>query len=139
MATEEFPARSAPAAKPFALTEALGRRDAGTALSAMRDQLVGGKEPLELLGLVAWQLQRWVVVRRLLDAGVAAERVGELTGLKPWQVERIRSEVARRPLETLDDLLERCWRLDVDAKSGRAIPELALEQLVLEVCAPEIT
>ena len=136
LAAEEFPARSAPAAKPFALTEALGRRDAGTALSAARDQLVGGKEPLELLGLVAWQLQRWVVVRRLLDAQVAAERVGELTGLKPWQVERIRAEVARRPLETLDDLLERCWRLDVDAKSGRAIPELALEQLVLEVCAP---
>ena len=139
LATEEFPARSSPAAKPFALTEALGRRDAATALSAVRDQLMSGKEPLELLGLVAWQLQRWVVVRRLLDAGVPAERVGQLTGLKPWQVERIRSEVARRPLETLDDLLERCWRLDVDAKSGRAIPELALEQLVLEVCAPEIT
>lgn len=137
LATEEFPARSSPAAKPFALTEALGRRDAGTALAVARDQLTGGKEPLELLGLVAWQVQRWVVVRRLADAGMAADRIAAVTGLKPWQVERLRSEIARRPLDSLQGLLERCWKLDVDAKSGRAMPELALEQLVLEVCAGE--
>ena len=131
---EEFPARSSPAAKPFALTESLGRRDAGAALSAVRDQLMGGKEPLELLGLVAWQLQRWVVVRRLLDAGAPMERIAAMTGMKPWQVERVRSEISRRTLPSLQDLLERCWKLDVDAKSGRAMPELALEQVVLEVC-----
>ena len=135
LSAEEFPARSSPAAKPFALTEALGRRDAGTALAAARDQLMGGKEPLELLGLVAWQLQRWVVVRRLVDAGLPAERIAVVTGMKPWQVERVCSEISRRPLASLQDLLERCWKLDVDAKRGRTIPELALEQVVLEVCA----
>ena len=134
LAIEEFPARSSPAAKPFALTESLGRRDAGAALSAVRDQLMGGKEPLELLGLVAWQLQRWVVVRRLLDAGAPMERIAAITGMQPWQVERVRSEISRRTLPSLQELLERCWKLDVDAKSGRAMPELALEQVVLEVC-----
>src|SRR3989338_7538362 len=128
------PARSSPAAKPFALTESLGRRDAGAALSAVRDQLMGGREPLELLGLVAWQLQRWVVVRRLLDAGQPCERIAAITRMQPWQVERVRSEISRRTLPSLQDLLERCWKLDVDAKSGRAVPELALEQVVLEVC-----
>src|SRR3989338_6331795 len=134
LAIEEFPARSSPAAKPFALTESLGRRDAGAALSAVRDQLMGGREPLELLGLVAWQLQRWVVVRRLLDAGQPCERIAAITRMQPWQVERVRSEISRRTLPSLQDLLERCWKLDVDAKSGRAVPELALEQVVLEVC-----
>ena len=137
LAIEEFPSRSSPAAKPFALTESLGRRDVGTALSAVQDQLMGGKEPLELLGLVAWQLQRWVVVRRLVDAGTPIGRMAAITGMQPWQVERVRSEVSRRTLRSLQGLLERCWKLDVDAKSGRAMPELALEQVVLEVCAPE--
>ncbi len=137
IAVEEFSERAAAAAKPFALTEALGRRDAAGALGAVRDQIASGKEPLEIFGLVAWQLQRWVVVRRLLDAGMALERIVRVTGLKPWQVERLSQEVARRPLEALQALLERCWRLEAAAKSGRHVPELAVEELVAAVCHAE--
>ena len=133
-AIERFPGRDAPAAKPFALTDALGNRDAAGALAAVHDQLIAGKEPLELLGLVAWQLNRWVMVRRLLDAGYSAERIASVAGLKPWQAQRLQSEIARRPLASLQGLLTRCWQLDVDAKSGRHLPDLAVEQLVMEVC-----
>jgi len=133
---ERFPKRDAPNTKPFALVEALGRRDVVGALAALQDQVVGGREPLELLGLVGWQLQRWVMVRRLLDAGYTAEHVASVTGLSAWQVQRVQSEITDRSLEGLERLLTRCWQLDVDAKQGRAIPGLAVEQLVLEVCQP---
>ena len=134
MATERFAGRSPLAAKPFALTDALGTQDAAGALGALHEQLLAGKEPLELLGLVAWQLNRWVLVKRLSALGHGMERIAASTGLKPWQVERAQAEVARRPLETIQGLLERCWQLDVDAKSGRAIAELAVEELVVEIC-----
>ena len=134
MRTERFQARDTPAAKPFALTDALGRGETGAALDALHDQLMGGKEPLELLGLVAWQLQRWVMVKRLLGKGSRVEQVAAASGLKPWQVQRMRDEVAPRSLESLQELLHRCWQLDVDAKSGRAVAHVAIEQLVLEVC-----
>ena len=134
MAIERFPGRQTLAAKPFAFTDALGSRNVAGALTALHDQLAAGKEPLELLGLVAWQLQRWVAVRRLRDAGCGAERIAGVTGLKAWQVQRAQSEIARRPLESLQRLLARCWELDVDAKSGRTVAGLAIEQLVLEIC-----
>ena len=95
---------------------------------------LAGKEPLELLGLVAWQLNRWVLVKRLGGLGYGTERIATVTGFKPWQVERAQAEVARRSLDALQRMLERCWQLDVDAKSGRTVPELAVEQLVLELC-----
>lgn len=134
MQTERFPGRDVPALKPFALTDALGTRDMAGVLMAVSDQLQAGKAPLELIGLVAWQLQRWVTARRLLDGGVRIEQIASLMNLKPWQVERVQTEVAHRSLTSLQDLLARCWQLDVDAKRGRAIPELAIEQLVTEVC-----
>lgn len=134
VAVESFPVRDAPAVKPFALTEALGTGDTAGALAALHDQLRDGREPLELLGLVAWQLNRWVMVRRLLDEGSDAARISSMTTLKPWQVQRLEAEVTHRPLEVLQQLLQRCWRLDVDAKSGRHLPELAVEALVVEVC-----
>ena len=132
---ERFPGRNVPAVKPFALTEALCSRDVASALKAVQDQLGMGKEPLELLGLIAWQLNRWVTVKRLGAEGYSAERMVSATGLHPWQVQRLQAEVGRRSLASLERLLERCWQLDVDAKRGRAIPELAVEQLVFEVCA----
>jgi DNA polymerase III delta subunit len=131
---ERFAGREAPAAKPFVLTDALGHRDTAGALGALHDQLRAGKEPLELLGLIVWQLNRWVLIRRLCDAGCSVERMTAATGLQPWQVERLQTEVARRPLRALQEHLERCRQLDVDAKSGRANPELAVEELVVSIC-----
>ena len=136
---ERFAGRTAAPTKPFALTDALGGRDAAGALSAVREQLLAGKEPLELLGLIAWQLHRWVTVKRLARSGYTAERIVSVTGLHPWQAQRLQAEVAKRPLCSLQQLLERCWQFDVDAKRGRAVPELALEQLVVEICQPELT
>jgi DNA polymerase III delta subunit len=133
--TERFPAHETPGARPFAFTDALGVRDLVGALAAARDQVQVGKEPLELLGLVAWKLNRWVLIKRLVGAGYSAEQMGRAIGLRPWHVERMHSEVMSWSLESLTHLLERCWQLDVDAKSGRVTPGLALEQLVIEVCA----
>jgi len=137
MTIEQFPARDVPAVKPFALIDALGRRDAAAALLAIHDQLVNGKEPLELLGLVAWQLQRWVIVRRLMDAGHTTAHIADVAGLRPWQAQRLQTEVGARSLEALHALLERCWQVDTDAKRSAVIPWLAVEQLVLEVCQAE--
>ena len=134
MTLERFELRASAAPKPFALTEALGRRDAAGALDAAHTQLTQGREPLETLGLVAWQLGRWLTVRRLVDAGYAPAKIAEALGWQPWQVERLCREVGSRPLDGLQQLVNRCWQLDVDAKRGRAIPELALEQLIVETC-----
>ena len=132
--TERFPGRDAQATKPFALTDALANRDVSGALGAVRDQLLAGKDPLELLGLIAWQVHRWVAVKRLSHAGYSAERMVSVTGLHPWQVQRVQSEVAPRSLGSLQRALSRCWQVDVGAKQGRNIPELAIEELVVEMC-----
>lgn len=132
--TERFLGGPPAPTNPFALTDALGRADTAAALEAVRAQLAEGKEPTKVLGLVGWQLQQWVTVKRLLRQRAGAAEVAALTGFKPWRVERIQAEVARRPLERLQAHLVSCWQLDVDAKSGRAVPELALEQLVAEIC-----
>ena len=137
MRAERFAARETPVVKPFALVEALGRRDAAEALAAAQDQLLAGKDPLELFSLIAWQLQRWVLVKRWVLAGRRPEQVAAATGLKPWQVERIRGEVADRSLASLQGLLSRCWQVEHDVKRGRAMAPLALDALMLEVCAGE--
>jgi hypothetical protein len=133
-ALERFPATSEPAARPFALTDALGSGDVAQALAALAEQRGCGREPLELLGVIAWQLQRWVTIRRLKDLGCTPSRMAAMTGLRPWQLERAVRETAFHSLARLQELLARCWRLDVDAKSGRILADLAIDQLVVKIC-----
>lgn len=133
---ERFPGRNLEAVKPFAFTEALNVRDVAGALGAMHDQLMAGRDPLELLGLVAWQLQRWVIVKRLRDTGAPEDRIVAVTGLKPWQVARLQSTIAGRSLAWLQGMVRRCGELDAAVKSGRVVPRLAIEQFVVELCLP---
>ena len=123
-------------AKPFVLLDAVGARDLSAALQALRDQQLTGREPVEVLGLLGWQLQRWVAVRRFLDAQMPPARIAALVGLKPWQVDRIRGDVSRRSLEDLQGALARCWAVDAAVKQGRAVPWLAIEELLFELCGP---
>ena len=132
--TETFPDRESPAVKPFALAEALANRNKATALEIVRDQIRSGKEPVELFGLIGWQLMRWLLVRRLIDERVPPEQMAAATGLKAWPLQRVQAEVRNRSAESIQKLLEECWRLDTDSKTGRVIPALAVEQLVIEVC-----
>lgn len=134
LTVEQFPGRDVAAAKPFALTDALGNRDTAAAWLAVREQLLAGKDPVELLGLIAWQIQRWVAVKRLWVQGHAMPELITATGLKQWQLQRIQTEIAGRSLDTLIGLLNRCWELDVAIRSGRLLPELALEQLISQIC-----
>jgi DNA polymerase-3 subunit delta len=119
---------------PFALVEHIGRRQTAAALGAASDQLAAGKDVLEVLGMIAWQLQRWVQVARLQQQGLSKPRIEALSGIKAWQLERIQAELAGRPIAWLGRMLERCRRLDVDLKTGRALARPGLELLIVELC-----
>ena len=132
--TEDFPDKAAVEAKPFALLDALGQRNLTLALSAVRDQLASGREPVEVVGMLAWQLQRWIAVRRLLDQKMSLERVGEILGISAWQLKRIQAELGNRSLEELVALGESCFELDKELKSSRTIPLPAIERLLMRIC-----
>ena len=125
-----------PAKRHFTWLDAVARRDTAAALGALQEQLAAGKNVLELLGLLVWQLQRWLTVGHLLELRVPRERIEALTGLRAWQLQRTSEELADRSLASLRQGLRRCWELDVAVKTGRTIPRVALEELTVELCLP---
>lgn len=53
----------------FALTDALGNRDTGTALRLLEEQFALGVEPLFLISRLAWHCRNLIGARALLDEG----------------------------------------------------------------------
>ncbi|MBI3087860.1 MAG: hypothetical protein HYY91_03130 [Candidatus Omnitrophica bacterium] len=131
---EEFRDAAPDAKQGFALVEAIGRRDVAAALQAMNRELAEGREAVELFGLLAWQLQRWLTVGHLLERGLPRQQIAAATKLQPWLIERMSGELAGRPTAWLRRMVQRCWERDVGAKTGRVIPRLALEELIVELC-----
>ena len=121
----------------FALVEAIGRRNARSALAVLQEQLAAGKDELELLGLVIWQLQRWALVSRLRESHVPRPQLADVAGLPMWQLDRVLKELSGRSHVWVCERLRECAELDLAAKSGR-VPLMrgALEQLALTLCLP---
>ena len=118
----------------FALVQAVARHDAAAALQAMQEQLAAGKDVFELFGLLIWQLQRWLLISRVQASGRLRREGESLTGLPAWQLPRTVEELTGRPTSGLVRMAQRSLALDQAAKSGRIMPQMALEQLVVELC-----
>jgi DNA polymerase-3 subunit delta len=121
---------------PFILVELIGRRHTAAALAAAAEQLDSGRDVLEVLGLIVWQLQRWVTIAHLAGEGVPKARWESLSGIKAWQLDRIQTELSGRPLAWLSSMVDACRRLDAEIKTGRVIPRVGLELLIVQLCAP---
>lgn len=122
----------------FALANALGRRDVTAALEALDEELMRGREPLEMLGMLGWQLQRWLTVARAREAGLSSAHVATRSGIPSAQVDRILRQLRGRSAESLHQALEACWKLDCSAKRGAAaLVRMELEHLIVQVCHAE--
>lgn len=134
---EAFAQVPAKAPDHFAFLNAIARRELPSALQGLHEQLASGKEAFELLGLIVWQLQRWLTLAHLMDTVASRAQIEAATGWKPWQIDRLIDELKGRSVASLQEAIEACWKLDVEAKSGR-LPSLttALEQVVVSLCLP---
>ena len=81
-------------------------------------------------------MHRWLSGQRGLEAGWSGERLAELAGIKSWQLARTVEEAARWPVEQLSQLLQECWNVDVGIKTGKLVPRVALEALLVQMCVP---
>lgn len=127
--------KAPPPSDAFALVQAIAQRDAVRALRALHDQMAEGREVFETLGMIVWQLQRWLTVAHWLAAGVPRERIETLTGLTDWQLDRVCGELAGRSVAWLQAALAACWELELGLKRGQApLARVALEALVMRLC-----
>ena len=83
------------------------------------------------------------IMEAMLAAGVDGVRINMSHGTREdkaadIQLARTVAEKMNRPLAVLRVQLARCWQTDAELKSGRTVPVLALERLVIELCESEL-
>ena len=116
------------------LVTAVGRRDAGAALSALERVFEPGGGP-RLVGLLCWsarQLIRFASARR---AGFPPEEAARQAGVPPFKVRDVSEQLRHLPLERAEQWLETLAQVDFDLKGGSRLPQKAvLETALLGFC-----
>lgn len=118
----------------YELTDAIGERRLASALRVVAELSDQGEAPLALVGALANHFRRLMRARELrpLDAGEVQRRLG----LHPFAAQKVVDQARRFDLRRLRACLDAVRRTDEALKGGLPVaPRLAIERLVLAVCA----
>jgi len=120
----------------FALTDAWGRRDAGSALSAIELLLErsGPRELPRLIALLASHVARVRACQALADEGVMPRDAAGRLKIHPFAAEKAFAQAANYSPDELADALVRIAELDLAIKGGsRLTGELEFERALVEM------
>jgi DNA polymerase-3 subunit delta len=99
----------------------------GEALIALRHALASGADPVPLVAAVALKLR---TMARVAGSREPAVQLASRLGLKDWQVDRARRDLAGWTESTLGMAIQAAARADAEVKGGSRDSVFALERLV---------
>jgi DNA polymerase-3 subunit delta len=116
------------------LVAAVGRRDAGAALTALHEVFDPG-ESVRLVGLLAWSARQLIRFEAALHAGATPPEAAQQAGAPPFKARDLAQQVKAVPRETLEGWLLTLVGIDRALKGGSKLPQKAvLERGILELC-----
>ncbi|GAB4440267.1 MAG: DNA polymerase III subunit delta [Anaerolineae bacterium] len=118
-----------PEANIFEMVDAVVRGDATGAVARMH-RLMDEGDPLGLLGMIVRQFRLLIMAKAYLDAGYAPDGLAEALDVHPYAARKLPAQARNFSMETLEAIYRRLLDYDVQIKTGRIKPELALDLLV---------
>ncbi len=114
----------------FKTIDALAEKNKKRALKLLHNHLDKGDSPLYLLSMINFQFRNLLVVKELVDSYKPYDVILKKTGLHPFVVRKSISQAGKFALEELKKIYRNIFQVDLDIKTGRIKPEVALDMLV---------
>jgi len=120
----------------FGLTNALAAKDRAKALELLSRQLMGGNEPLAILGSINWQFKSLLKIKSVLDGNsrATAYEIASQTGLHSFVVSKNLSGVNKFSLNGLIAIINDLLEIEKKLKTGTKNPELILDMFIAKHC-----
>ncbi len=123
-----------PEANIFEMVDAVVRGDAPGALSRMH-RLAEESDPLGLLGMIVRQFRLLILTKTYLEAGHSPDGLAEAIAVHPYAAKKLPAQARGFSMDELEEIYRRLLDYDVQIKTGRLKPDLALDLLVSALTA----
>ncbi len=117
----------------FDLIDAISMKDAGSALSVVREIASIKRQVPEVLGLIGWQLRRIWKARVLLDQKIDRSSIAAELNIRSFSVNKFFRQVERFDRDGLKKGFKLLVWADHRLKRGKATAETILEGLILRL------
>jgi len=125
----------AQAAVVFDMVDALGRRDGRAAAQTLHRLLDAGEHPLGLLAMIVRQFRLLIQVKELKVGGATSRDVAQALELHPFPAGKLYGQADHFTAAQLETVYRHLLDTDVDIKTGKIEPEVALDLLVAGLAA----
>jgi DNA polymerase-3 subunit delta len=117
------------------LVNAVGSRDAGTALAALSRVLSSDESEIRLLSLLAWSARQLLRFAAARQQGLNSADAAKAAGAPPFKAAELDQQARRVSSADLVAWLEALARADLDLKGGsKRTPQAVLEEAILTLC-----
>ncbi|MEI6144092.1 MAG: DNA polymerase III subunit delta [Candidatus Berkelbacteria bacterium] len=117
----------------FDFIDALGARNSRLALKYLHNLLLGGKNENYILSMIVYQFRNMLIVQDLISRGVVRNQIPAEAELHPFVVGKTIRVLNNFDLPLLRRIYLRLQQTDLDIKTGRIDPRLALEKLLVDL------
>lgn len=119
-----------PEANIFDMVDALGHRKVDTALTVLNRLLFNGEAPHRVLAMIVRQFRIIIKTKAMEGQRMTAGQAAAALGVRPYLVDKYRQQAKSFSMPELKDIYRLLRDTDVDIKTGKQEPALALEMLV---------
>lgn len=118
----------------WALTDALGRRDAAEALRVLPSLLEEDARGIGVVGTLNWQVSRLSQGKYLLEAGGQRDDLIRKLRVPPMQAQALVEQIARFSKQDLARLSKMLLDVDIALKTSAGETTMVLEKFLVEAC-----
>ncbi len=117
----------------FEMVDAMGQRRMQRALELLHEQLRHNANEFYLLSMVTRQYRLMLQVRDLMQRGMNVDAIQKQLGLHPFVTKKIAEQARNYSVEQLENIMHKLLQVDVDLKTSKLEPTLALDLLVVDL------
>ncbi len=117
----------------FELVDAVGQKRTQRALELLREQLRHNANEFYLLSMITRQFRLLLQVRDLMTRGMNADAIQKQLGLHPFVAKKMSEQARAYSVEQLENIMRQLLEVDVNLKTSKLEPTLALDLLVVDL------
>ena len=117
----------------FELTDALSCADAGAAAGIIREMLVSGAQPVQMLPMIRWHFMRLWRMKVLLEGGRSVSEAAKEAKIVGFRAKEYAAQVKRISHAAFHNVFRELYRTDVQLKSRSGKGGVVLDRMVLSI------
>ena len=125
--------------KVWTLTDALASHNRDQAIGVLQRLLDDGEQPPVLMAIIARQLRTLIQVKELSDERLPPDAIAGQMKMHPYTVQKAIASARQMSYQQLEGNYRRLLQADLEVKTGRSEPDLALELLIIDMTTASST